>query len=509
MSVQTDTTMSVNTSNQQPHPGSDLIISQVYSGCYGGETSNVGDIIVANIQCPIYPPSLTRKQVIFVVDESGSMCSTIVAVQASLFAARNSLIRLMGINLSTMDESNRDTVFSETCNASIITFSDLATCRWESNNALKAKGANLGSMKFSEAVNNIKSDASTNMGDALKLAFSKKIPECATWIILFTDGVSNKGPCQTVSGFKSLMKDLPAHTKIIPLGYTTSFDPDVLSVLGNMTYVENEESIAEILGSITAEIVTCYGINGKITLPRLESGNVNPDDVIIVPDTINDPPRDIIGSSDIGCLFNERKFMYGHLPWGNVHKADLSRYIGLKGTISYYDIAGKSTVNIPFSITNGGDTVPDDVFDNYFASSKGRILLGIYQAKRSGRFNKEYIETVTTKINDWKHPSAQPHKEEIMRLLNNTNMGRSDELATITTAVSTHTQTNYTNVARYTTTTQRTASTTASEDAQLYSSAQPFIPPNIHIPRVTIDSTIHALTRHSLNGPSPFDRNSN
>lgn len=468
------------------------VSARTYSGCYGGETSNNGDIIITTIECPVHTPALIQKQIIFVVDESGSMCDTMPSVRASLFAARNSLLRLTGIDLSKLNEEQRDVAFSETCNSCLITFSDEARCRWESNKAiqLQREGVNTSevagetkifpmehvspvlstNITFSEVVNKISSDASTNMGGAIQMAFDRKLPDCATWIILLTDGVSNKGPCQTASGFQNLMQNIPSHTKIIPLGYTTNFDPEILSILGNMTYVETEENIAEIFGSITAEIVTCFGIDAKILLPSLGSDMVSPDDLIVVPDLIGDAPRDIIGGSDLGCMFNDRKFMYGYLPWGNVRKPEFSQYIGLQGKISYHDILWKTEVTIPFTISDGGETAPDTVYENYFASSKSRILLGIYQARKNGKFPNQYRNLILAKIEDWKHPTAQSHKEELLRIISVRNPTCNDDITICSHASNGRSQTTYIGTETYITPTQRVASAACSTDATFYSS---------------------------------------
>lgn len=471
-----------------------------YSGCYGGENSNIGDLLVTRIQCPIRLPSLSRKQVIFVVDESGSMSDTIQALRASLFAARNSFLRLAGHNLVNTSEEARDQLFSEECTASIITFSNEATLKWESSASKRARlGRNGGtsfsqtngrisdsfsqtnevrptgriSDSFSNAVNNIVSRQSTNMGDGLKMAFEHKLVDYATWIILLTDGVSNKGICQTVDGFTELMGTIPSHTKIIPLGYTTSFDPEILSVLGNMTYLESEEVIAEVFGAITGEIVTCFGINGRITIPNLPSQSVNPDDMIIVPDRIVQNPVEVIGSTDMGCLFNERRFMYGILPWGNripvtSEPSCISQYQGLQGTFSYCDIQSMTRTVVPFIIINGGDPIPDDVFENYFSSSKGRTLLRIHNARRKGLFNENYIKTVKARLSDWKHPSALVHKEEILRILNQKSVTREETLNLLTNGASAQNQTTYANLGTYATPSQRTASVQANDDYQSF-----------------------------------------
>lgn len=409
-----------------------------YSGCYGGETENIGDAIIVNIVCPSYPLSLDKKQIIFLVDESGSMIETVPAVKNSLFATRNALLKLLGYKLENLDEKSRDEIFTHACNITLITFSNNAVCRFESQKSGDS---------FSTAVNKIEASCSTNMGAGLLMAFDKKIPECATWIILLTDGNSNKGLYQTVSGFSDLKSRLPINTKIIPLGYTKQPDPDILSVLGNMIYIESEESISEIFGNITGEIVTCFGVDAKIHLPSLPQPIINPDDIIIVSD--ENQSIDIIGTSYVGCLFNERQFTYGYLPWGNEMKSDINLYTGLTGTLSYFNIITNREVIIEFKIERG-ENIPESVFENYFEASKSRILLRYYHNKKEGNL-VQFIKLIKKKLSDWKHPLSIPHKEEILRIFVN----NPSDISTIGIATSARHQTNYTSLSRHTTTLQR------------------------------------------------------
>lgn len=473
------------------------ISAKTYSGCYGGEKTNIGDSIIVEMKCPIYQASLMQKQIIFVVDESGSMANTIPGLKASLFAARNTILRLiLSQDVDSLTETDKDTIFTEESHTCIITFSDIATCRWESEAARKSQNSQeINNISFSTAVNEIKSYSYTNMGDALLMAFQKCLPDYATWIILLTDGVSNKGLYQTVDGFKTLMTNIPVHTKIIPLGYTTEFDPSILSALGTMTYLDSQECIAEVFGGIMAEIVTCYGIDAEITLPSLELQIIDSDTLITAPIGI---ARDIIGTPYIGCLFSEREYMYGHLPWGNNQSSALLQYHGLIGTVSYYDIVSKIVITSSFVIEAGVDT-PDNVYEGYFESSKARIILGIYQTKASNNFDMHYINNIRCKLDDWKHPAAGVHKEEILRILSTIGTGgnkRKDYLSSFSLVSSTQNQTHY-HGGRYSTPSQRLASTSAGNDYR----ANCTIPDPIPQSAVTINSElIDSLSRneHSI-----------
>ena len=121
---------------------------------------------------------------------------------------------------------------------------------------------------------------------------------------------------------------------------------------------------------ITGEIVTCYGLDAKIKLPVPQQKLIDPDETIRAPETVPERARNIIGSSDVGCLFNERKFVYGFLPWGNVQRSELGQYVGLQGSLSYYDFGNKVKVDVPFTILDQrGSPIHDEICENYFISS--------------------------------------------------------------------------------------------------------------------------------------------
>lgn len=448
-----------------------IITARTYSGCYGGEQSNIGDLLIVKVQCPSLPLSLSMKQIIFVVDESGSMKPTMPAVRASLFAARNGLLNLIGKNVA--DEAERDRIFTEESNVCIITFSSDARCIWESNVATRLRNVSPSVLTFSEAVTTIHDDSSTNLGEALELAIQKKLPNHATWIIVLTDGLPNRGTRQTPESFKNFMKEMPSQTKVIPLGYTTEFDPEILSILGTMNYVENEESIAEILGGIMGEIATCYGMHATIELPSF-SQEVNLDELIVAPKE-SEVPHTVIGSNLMGCVYNDRKFTYGYLPWGNTQRPDFSRYQGLHGSVSYHDIVRNVRVQLPFTIGAGGQ-IPDEVKGAYFESAKARIILGIYNRKRARTLTREQIDSIRAKLQDWKHPLAIAHKEEILRLLQLPPSDRHEMMGMLGNATMGQTQTSYHMRGPHSTVTQRLTARGATNDFR--TSQQPPLNPS-------------------------------
>lgn len=448
------------------------ILAKTYSGCYGGEINNVGDLVTVQIQCPHQSPSLAMKQILFLVDESGSMAETMPIIRASLFASRNSLLRLIGINITqTLDlgtdlRPDLDEIFSQECNASIITFSAAASCKWDSIAACKASSLSYSGESFTDAVNSLSSESSTNLGAALTLAFQKKVLNYATWIIILTDGKPNRGLYQTLESFQEIMHKVPPETKIIPLGYSTDFDPEILSILGTMIYLDSEESIPETLGSIMGEIVTCYGMNAHIHIPNILNSlreEVGSDDLIIVSDVI-EPSRDLIGNKDIGCVYNDRKYLYGYLPWGNIKRSDRSKYEGLIGNVSYFDIIQRVNVSHDFIIELDDGPIPDDIYEGYFEASKGRIILDIFYRRKLGQLSAQYVNAIKTKIADWKHERAIIHKQEILRIVGANFNNRHERMSAIGLATSAQNQISYTNVGRYSTEAQRFGSISASQD---------------------------------------------
>lgn len=403
----------------------------------------IGSALVVKVLCENRQLSMKNKQIIFVVDKSASMEEAIPSLKASLFAARNSILIMMKQN--TENEEAKDSIFSAICNTSIIAFSDEAKCIWDSKNSTNS---------FSSAVNSLQTEYSTNMGHALEIAFEKANNDNATWIILLTDGISNRGDYQTIDAFKKLSKLTPKNTKIIPLGYSTEFDPKILNTLGVMTYLNSRESIAETFGMIMGEIVSCYGINAKINLPEIctETELLGPDDIIPVASSISNP-TDLIGSSRLGCIFNDRKYIYGYLPFGTEKSELIKNYLGKTGELRYFDLSLQQIVSETFVFTEGS-TFDDEIIESYFEYLKGKIILKIYEAKQNS--NKDSLRKIIKNVQKWSHPLSIKHKEEIIRIASVRD--ESENLTFLTQAGSVMSQTSY-RLGRFATPSQQRAST--------------------------------------------------
>lgn len=390
------------------------VSAERYIGRYGGISTDGSDLVVVTVQCGPHPPSLHHKQIIFAVDVSGSMEEELPSVKASLFAARTALLSAVHIDTHALSEEALDAEFVLQCQCSIVVFSGTATCIWDSHTAQES---------FTSAVKSISIDSRTNLSEGLLVSFQKVDPNCATWIIVLTDGVPNCGRHLRAESFANLVGTMPPHTKIVPLGYGTEFDPDILSALGVMTYIESREFISSVMGSIMGEIATCYGLSGIIALPSASGYKTD----IIVPVAI---PHDIIGSSHVGTLYSERTFMYG-----------VVHHVGTSGSFTYFDLTQWDTVRMDFVITEGG-IIPDTVRSNYFMAAKGRLLRDIYRRRTYKTVDAHFVKKVTTKLEDWTDPLACADKEEILWALD-INMNRVKHLKIASGVAQYHTQTSY------------------------------------------------------------------
>ena len=330
--------------NTQP-----VISAKLYSGSYGNTSSNA-DMLAVSLNVPRIEAPLGKRGIILVVDVSGSMEPSMDIVRASLLAFRDNLVKDL-----------------ERISLTLITFSNAAKIVW----------SQASSESFDDAVRNIRTDHSTNMGAGIELAFSSVDLEIPTWIIVMTDGVSNTGMYQRPESFRNLVTTKPKYSQIISLGYGTAFHAETLMSIGAFTYIEDSEKIPIVFGGLSSEILTAIGIHCYIELPLLSTQNIVLNDDDIIPPLQSNNHRTIIGSSDVGTLFSERVFHYVHLPFGDVC-GQISHYLGRHVRVRYIDIETRSEVVLKskFEETLGG--LPDDLRSAYFAASKARILSHIW-----------------------------------------------------------------------------------------------------------------------------------
>ncbi len=406
-----------------------------------------------------------NKEIIFVVDLSGSMRKSIPALKASLLAFRDAILNrnlktdkrnsmelemdwrnliaidLIGFNeeakllyTSAQEQNSKAnpnlanlTIMEGTAGGSLKSMmEDTAGGTLESMMGVPEEllmgttGETLKSMKagasyetgataWNETISKLGAGGTTNMGDAIKLAFEKTNPKKFTWIVVLTDGESNVGRYQTIKSFKSLVEETPSNTKIVALGYGKEFNVDVLTAIGEFTYVKNKEQIPLVFGSLANEYLNSWGFNALWGLDNYPGNNV-------------DALRRIIGHNSIGCLYNERRFATGFTvpnedfyPFINGKLNDKNN----KGRImlTYTDISTMNTIKIIMEAKFKDGNVPSKILSDYYSSAKERRLNKIYAAISSGNNMDKFLKEVKNDVEKWTADEAKPHREDILVII--------------------------------------------------------------------------------------------
>ena len=196
--------------------------------------------------------ALNAKNIFFLFDNSASMYYTLPVVKSSILTFRDLLCQRTSMFQPPVSKEVFDKYM---CNFNLYTFSEKVRHVWGPT----TKG------NFDDIVNCIEPEGCTNMGEAIETAFKNCDTNKANWIIVFTDGESNKGRHQTSSAFHELAKTIPNNTKLLTLGYGKDFNIEILNSIGEFTFLENKESIPTFMGALTHEISTCSVFNAKIT----------------------------------------------------------------------------------------------------------------------------------------------------------------------------------------------------------------------------------------------------
>lgn len=402
----------------------------INSGCYGGTKANNGDLLYINLNCGKGQTSMNKKQIIMVIDESGSMTMALPSVKKSLLIALKTLLGLM-------NEPYDDEILSESVDISIIGFSAKSRIIWQSEKS--GTTGDYSAASFSQAVADISAGGPTNLDDALQTAFNLVKSDHATWIILFTDGVPSEGENRTPDDFENMVRSMPYkhNTKIVPLGFTKDFDPDLLSRLGSFTYVHNEQMIAGVFASIMAEIYMCFGVDGVFTVQSPPEGTMH--DKFIK----EHKPQVIFGKYNVGFIQAEKSFSLGILPFGNIGDTNeaIKEFSGRNVYFDYFDINAekRQLVRIHISPAIYKDSV--DVYDAYFQASTARIMHIIYRRRNSSVF-PDIVQEIKRKIADWQHPAANKYKCRIRTVLDCDNQADS-MLHAMTEASNTEHQSSY------------------------------------------------------------------
>lgn len=373
--------------------------AKAYSGQYGTD-KDVGDIVHLEIMLDDSPDGIMKdKEIILLIDVSASMSDTMKLVKSSLFAFRDALLNKSPQEMEAMSAEQRDTLFRNLLNVRVITFSNNAKEVW-SNEVTET---------FENTIIKLNTEILTNMGDAIKLAFTKINPNKYTWIIIMTDGNSNQGPCRTASSFQRLVTSKPLNTKIVTLGYGDNFDPNVLNQVGNFVYVQNSEFIPMVLGNLAGEIVTTVGFNCTIDNSEMLPSEISDDTVI---DT--GTGKILVGNRVVGTLSSQKVYNYVYLMKNKLDKL----------TISYQDIITNEIKEVVAEIEYSNEGVslgiPAGVRELYFKAETERLVYLLYKAIQSNK-SVEIISKIKKILEEWIDPVCENYKEEILQLIQNSS----------------------------------------------------------------------------------------
>jgi len=372
-----------------------MFSAKAYSGKYG-TNKNIGDIVHLEIMLNGNPvETMKEKEIIILIDVSASMSDTMKLVKSSLLAFRDSLLGKTPQEMEVMTPEQRDKLFRNLLNVRVITFSNVAKEVW----------SNEVNETFENAIIDLKTEILTNMGDAIKLAFSKTNPNKYTWIIIMTDGNSNQGPCRTASSFQRLVTSKPLNVKIVTLGYGDNFEPEVLNKVGNFVYVQNSEFIPIVLGNLAGEIVTTVGFNCVVDNSETLPSEINDDTVI---DT--ESGKILVGNRVVGTLSSQKVYDYVYLMKNELDKL----------TISYQDLLTNETKDVIVNIEYSNDDTPDGIRELYFKAETERLVYLLYKAIQSNKVS-EVVPRIKKILEDWTDPICENYKEEILQLIQNSS----------------------------------------------------------------------------------------
>lgn len=330
------------------------------------------DLIIAELSCDgPNEIALECKEVILVVDVSGSMRKVLPMVQQTL----TSLVGYLWGGSSSPNQSRG-------LSLCLITFSDEAKLFYPQ------EGVDL-----LQAITQMKAEGQTNMGAALEMAYRRVSPNKATWIVVLTDGCSNTGTCQTRHSFEALASSQPPHTKTISLGYGTDFDIGICQSIGRFTYLENEEMIPRVIGAIAGEVLSAWAMDASIRM----TCDCSPDFYTYGPV--------LTGKMMKETLYAGRRFIYTRKAFNLNSPTQVN--------LDYYDIISQTAQTQTTTVVPG--TAPLDFFPAYYNQLARKMIDDIYWAsEHNAAYRKDVI---VAELGEWNHPQAQEAKETVLRLL--------------------------------------------------------------------------------------------
>ena len=393
------------------------ITAKSFSGKFG-TSDDIGDIIHVHVSSPYMPiTDPGENMLMFVIDISGSMEESLPMVKSSLLAFRDAILDRNPSEMEKMEPQTRDLLFRNAIKVRLIVFSNVAEEVWSSDSDQDKY--------FEDVVINLRTVAMTNMGDALKLAFRLTDPELFTWIVVMTDGESNEGPCRTAGSFhKLIVTSQPNNTKIITLGYGNRFDPEVLNRVGNFAYISDKEMIPVVLGNIVEEVMTATQFNCVISVDDEIQPTELTEETVIVPAGENEiiMGEVIVGDRILGTICMGEDYDYVYLVHGRNILPNLGRYKSI--TVQYTDINTKHFSEQTVTIEHTKCIPPDNIRELYFRAEKKRIIYNLYKIinNNSGNIDED-LKNIKNKLETWNDPIADPHKDHIVKMLDDLNIG--------------------------------------------------------------------------------------
>lgn len=396
------------------------VTAHSFSGRYG-PTDHIGDIIhvhvdpTANISKHVIRNG-EKKQVILLIDTSASMETSMAMMKSSLLAFRDSILGMSHDRISKFDPSTIDQMFRTILRVTLITFSNTAEIVWDSINS---------SETYESVVLGLRILAMTNMGDALKEAFRKIDPDRFSWIVVFTDGESNEGPCRTLNSFDRLIvNSKPLNSKIVTIGYGERFNPEILDKIGTFVYVDDREKIPIVLGNLSEEILESIGFNCTVDIsdkPLVEEIN---DDTIIVPmgEDTKIEGKVLVGDRVIGSLVNGKSYDLVYLPHGNnIFKNKLDEYKTVRVSYDCYNSQTEAIerTSTDIEIVHENNEIPKNIRELYYRSESQRLIYRLYKKMQQNhnRSLRSEISRIKEILNGWNDEEAINHREEVLKMI--------------------------------------------------------------------------------------------
>ena len=370
-----------------------LDVSDVlYRGRYGPENTE-GYIVTSTMRCGGGSSPPQNKEIVFVVDLSGSMDASIPMLKNSLRAFRDVIVDRVNLD-ANVTEDEVEQRFRDTTSVKVIGYSQKAWLIYSSEESDRT---------WDQAIcNEVYARSFTNMSAGIRLGFEHTDPEKCTWLIIMSDGKSNRGECQTSESFQTLMESTPSNTRVMTLGYGDSFNIKTMKSIGDFTYVENREYIPSVFGSIANEFMNTWGFNVRWKYV-CESQGVK--------------YRYVIGNPNIGSLYKDREYTIGVTISNDV-------YLFCKGegrsVLTFTCVETMEVVEISTETESSDELIPESIREKYYAAAKGRRLEKLYTCiQTDDRVSFGVLcRKIEGELEKWTEPCAAAHREELIRIMN-------------------------------------------------------------------------------------------